>query len=598
MNNASPTLHLAAPSRGRAWPVGAAGWVLALGLSTALSVALATTASWDEGLLLLAGAALIGLYFWRPVAAIAVLLLPFVLFDERTPDALPLLNGLTGSVFGYGSVLCVGAAALIAHLRYSPHPDQRRATAVSATAVLLVVSSSVFLALLLGLYPAGATARAAIPFLNALGAAYVAWRLVRHWALAEAEAAIAVGALAVGTVLSSIGVLRVTGLLDSTRIAAVPLTFYDSASAYVLLICAGSAGLAASRAQAGRMRIALVLASSAFLAVAVGSQRRGVLVGFALALIVALFVAVASRQMRFSRLVVSSAVGLVVGLAVLSGLGQVVPGGSEVLEARLSSSLQGFGAQTTDNSVNYRFQESQTVSSLIGRTLIVGIGPETPYQSVDAQYVPDGGVYIHNTYLMLPLRYGVLGVLAGALLVVGLIVVALTHLWQGPPLQAWILGVSLLALIPAIATAAFLTHTFRWPVIVGVVAGLFDGLASKTSTTPSEAASTLTADRARRNPRGAWEQPEGPTSAGNRVDLRDSAARNRPPAPWGNPSDAGSSSAAPNTPASSPPEGSLRPPISLRPPARVGRAALRVALIVLSRRSRDAEKKSRPGRHP
>ena len=49
-------------------------------------------------------------------------------------------------------------------------------------------------------------------------------------------------------------------------------------------------------------------------------------------------------------------------------------------------------------------------------------------------------------------------------------------LYRDPPKMAWVLGAALLALLPAIATAAFLTQTARWGIVVGVIVGAFDAL--------------------------------------------------------------------------------------------------------------------------
>ena len=41
------------------------------------------------------------------------------------------------------------------------------------------------------------------------------------------------------------------------------------------------------------------------------------------------------------------------------------------------------------------------------------------------------------------------------------------------------MAASLIALLPAIATAAFLTQTARWPIVVGAIAGAFDALTDR-----------------------------------------------------------------------------------------------------------------------
>ena len=96
---------------------------------------------------------------------------------------------------------------------------------------------------------------------------------------------------------------------------------------------------------------------------------------------------------------------------------------------------------------------------------------------VNSVSLPTDGSYTHNTYLTLPLRYGLWGILALATLVIGLVMTLARGLLSSPPRQAWILAAALIALLPAIATAAFLTQTSRFAVIVGAIAGAFDALA-------------------------------------------------------------------------------------------------------------------------
>ena len=59
---------------------------------------------------------------------------------------------------------------------------------------------------------------------------------------------------------------------------------------------------------------------------------------------------------------------------------------------------------------------------------------------------------------------------------IGLVITLSRGLLRGPPRQAWIFAAALIALLPAIATAAFLTQTSRWAIIVGAIAGAFDAL--------------------------------------------------------------------------------------------------------------------------
>ena len=120
--------------------------------------------------------------------------------------------------------------------------------------------------------------------------------------------------------------------------------------------------------------------------------------------------------------------------------------------------------------------ESNAVYALAGQNLWNGIGPTAGFTPINSIFLPTDGTYTHNTYYAVPLRYGIWGILGLIVLVLGLVLRIGRGLFRDPPKIAWVLGAALLALLPAIATAAFLTQTARWGIVVGVIVGAFDAL--------------------------------------------------------------------------------------------------------------------------
>jgi hypothetical protein len=274
--------------------------------------------------------------------------------------------------------------------------------------------------------------------------------------------------------------VRVLGIAGTAvEIDGVPITFFDAAAPYALLCCAGIWAVAWSeRRVTGFARIILGLLVVSGLLVAITSQRRAILIGYAVAAVALLILNMARQGGGIIRSV-KLLLGVVVTLAaVVALIAIVVPGAGELFEERASTALSAAQESTSsDPSLQYRVDESDAVYALAGRHLWTGIGPTSGFVPVNSISLPTDGSYTHNTYLTLPLRYGVWGILALATLVIGLVIALSRGLLRGPPRQAWILAAALIALLPAIATAAFLTQTSRWAIVVGAIAGAFDALA-------------------------------------------------------------------------------------------------------------------------
>jgi O-Antigen ligase len=463
------------------------GAAMALGLALSLAVALSWSWTVAIGAAGLAAAGLV--YLWRPGLAIIAVLLPFAIVDEGTDDALPGLSRLDSLLYGdYArgflaprDVLLV-LAAVAAALFFRPAPDRRR-RALGPVAWLFVVAGACLVGgLVVGVYllhdPQGSLVGLR-PWYTCVLAAFVVWRVLRSMPRARAEKVVLGASLVVGIALIVIGAARVFGVAGTpVRIDGIAITFFDSASPYALLCCVGvwAAALVERRGSVA-LRLALGALVLEGLVVAVASQRRSILVGYGIAALALLVLNAFRRRgglVRSLRLLV----GVVAALAVVVLLiGIAVPGASDVFAERASTAVSAAQeSSSSDPSLQYRVDESDAVYALAGRNLWTGIGPTAGFTPVNAVSLPTDGSYTHNTYFTLPLRYGLWGILCLAVLVVGLVLLIIRGLLRDPPAQAWVMAAALLALLPAIATAAFFTQTSRWPVVIGAIVGAFDAL--------------------------------------------------------------------------------------------------------------------------
>jgi O-Antigen ligase len=461
----------------------------AMPLAMVVSTLLALNWSWSLALAAAAAIAAAMVYLGRPGIAIAAVLLPFAVVDEGTDDTLPglaeigdVLYGdyLKGLVAPRDVLLLLAAGAALVF--FPPAPERPRRLLGPVTWVFVATTGFILGGLAVGHYllhnPEGSLFGLR-PFYNCLLAAFVVWRVLRSMSRERAEKVVLGASLVVGVTLIAIGAVRVFGIAGTAvEIEGVPITFFDAAGPYALLGCVGVWGAALSDSRlSGPFRILLAGLVVSGLIVAITSQRRAILIGYAIAA-AALLVLNAARQgggiLRSARVLVGFAAALA---AVVVLVGVIVPGATDVFADRASSALSAAEeSSSTDPSLQYRVDESDAVYALAGRNLWAGIGPTAGFTPVNGLSLPTDGSYTHNTYLTLPLRYGLWGILALAALVIGLVVTLARTLLRGPPRAAWVMAAALIALLPAIATAAFFTQTSRWAAIVGAIAGAFDAL--------------------------------------------------------------------------------------------------------------------------
>ncbi|MGE0135643.1 MAG: O-antigen ligase family protein [Dehalococcoidia bacterium] len=450
---------------------------------------MATSWSWATAAALAAVVVGLAVYLARPGIAIALVLLPFMVLDENTPDVVPQLQGVANLVYGtnVGGFLAVrdvllGLATFAAIAWFPAAPGRDRRLLGRVSWVFLVVAACLAAAMLTSFRIATDPGSAMVglrPFIDCVLAAFIVWRVLRSMSLEQAQRLILGASLVVGGLLVLIAIGRVTGVLGTAvEIDGVPITFFDSAGPYVMLCCTGLwAVTLMERRMSGRRPVGMSLLVFAGLLVAIASQRRSILLGYAAAAMALLvFNAVRSRGglVRSAKIFAVVAGALVVTLVLVS---IAVPGARDLLAERATTALSAVQeSNSSDSSLQYRVDESDAVYALAGRHLWTGIGPTAGFVPVNSIFLPTDGTYTHNTYYAMPLRYGLWGIMALVVLVLGLLLRVARGLYRDKPRQAWILGAALIAILPAIATAAFLTQTARWGVVVGVIAGAFDVL--------------------------------------------------------------------------------------------------------------------------
>lgn len=130
------------------------------------------------------------------------------------------------------------------------------------------------------------------------------------------------------------------------------------------------------------------------------------------------------------------------------------------------------GAEGREFSSDYRRWETANALANIEHNPVRGIGPSTDwtlYNSFDGRFRPYGFSYLHNSYLWVWLRFGLLGFAAYVLFFVSS---AWKLLGRRSSLEAIAAGGMVAGLAVAVYTASFITTTARWPVTVGMLLGI------------------------------------------------------------------------------------------------------------------------------
>lgn len=232
------------------------------------------------------------------------------------------------------------------------------------------------------------------------------------------------------------------------------LSYYDSSVVYLLGL---SFVLVLFRAvEIGYARVPFLVLS---MLVIVLSLRRGAMIGIAITLLIT---GVIAGRGTF-RAVVALLTGTVLALELVS------PG---FVLAHVEQVVGYFtGASGQDFAVNYRRYETTNAWLNVQQNWMWGIGPRewTLYRTFDGAFDPINRDYVHNSYLWVWLRYGILGLIAFG---VFLAVSALTLLRRSAPVVAIAVGASIVGLAATLVTASFLTTTSRWPLTIGLFLGI------------------------------------------------------------------------------------------------------------------------------
>jgi O-Antigen ligase len=479
--------------------------VVALGLAMVVSVIftsrLADDWSWSYALTLVVLMVGLAVYLSRPGIAIAAMLLPFAVLDEGTPDVIPALRSLSENLYsdragGFIAPrdLLLVLAALAAAAWFPAAPDRSRRLFGRVTWVMIATGGCLLGGTVVGLYALhgpGGTLKGLRPFYDCVLAAFVVWRVLRSMPRARAERTVLNASLVVGGILLLIAVLRVAGLAGTpVEIEGVSITFFDAASPYVLLCCTGIWAVAfTERRVSGRLWVLLGFLVVGGLIAAIASQRRAILAGYAAAALALLVFNAIRRRGGVVRSVriLAAVMGTLALTLILVSI--AVPDARDLLVERTTTALSAAEeSSSSDSSLQYRVDESNAVYALAGRNLWNGIGPTAGFTPVNSVFLPTDGTYTHNTYYALPLRYGIWGILGLIVLVLGLVLRIGRGLFRDPPKMAWVLGAAILALLPAIATASFLTQTARWGIVLGGIVGAFDALTDPPDETAEAAA--------------------------------------------------------------------------------------------------------------
>jgi O-antigen ligase len=270
------------------------------------------------------------------------------------------------------------------------------------------------------------------------------------------------------------------GLYDA--LAANELSYYDASP--ILLLGFGAILVAFRIVELNAWRIPYLAVASL---VIVLSLRRGAWLAIVAALVIT---GIWSRRSGFRT-------ALAIGAVCVLGL-ELVHSGSAF--APIEHAVQyTTGQKGREFSTDYREFEMANAWLNVKHNWLGGIGPATDwtlYNSYNMRYRPYNFSYLHNSYLWVWLRWGLLGLIAyvGFLAVSALALLGRRRL----PIESVVAGGTVVGASIAVFTASYLTTTARWPITVGLIVGI--GLAARARATQAErAAAADDAGERRRN---------------------------------------------------------------------------------------------------
>ena len=252
------------------------------------------------------------------------------------------------------------------------------------------------------------------------------------------------------------------------------LSYYDSSVVYLLGL---SFVLVLFRAvDIGFARAPFLILSAL---VIVLSLRRGAMLGIAITFLITGLLA---GRGTF-RAVIAIAAGTVIAAELLA------PG---IIMTHVENVVTYFtGASGQDYAVNYRHYETANAWLNVKDNWLFGIGAIndwTLYRTFDGAFTPVNREYLHNSYLWVWLRYGLVGLVA---FVAFLGIAAATLIRRSAPVAVVAVGASMVGLAATLVTASFLTTTTRWPLTVGLFLGIALGASREASAATTDSREQL-----------------------------------------------------------------------------------------------------------
>ena len=246
------------------------------------------------------------------------------------------------------------------------------------------------------------------------------------------------------------------------------LSYYDASPILLLGFCA--IVVAFRMVDLGAWRIPYLVISSLVILL---SLRRGAWLGIIATLVIT---GIWSRRSGFR-------IALAIGAVCIFGLEIAHPGSA--LAPIENAVKYTTGAQGREFSTKYREYEMSNAWMNIERNWLGGIGPATDwtlYNSFSARFRPYNFSYLHNSYMWVWLRYGLIGLIA-YLGFIGTSAFTLLHR-RRYPIECAATGGAVVGVAIAVFTASYLTTTDRWPITVGLIVGI--GLAARARFLQSE----------------------------------------------------------------------------------------------------------------
>jgi len=419
---------------------------------------------------------LLGLRY--PVLPFALALAAYALISSTPgdnallPGAEAIYQGPAGLAPAVALIAAAGLSAGLAALRAAP-PERAAIWTPLTGALLLFLAAGLLSGVLVHREGQGAllaltpTVRLVAVFLIAstlIATGYLSRTGLLGWSVPAAQL---LGALGIYNVVVG-GVDRSTVLAVSSESGAVlderTLAFYDAEGPFVMVLALTVLLTRAHWAPAAARLRAATLAVLPFVALVL-SARRAMWVDLGVA---AVLVVLVSARVNPRALVATLVVTAVAGVAFVS-----LTQGSQAYSQRIETLGSVVTGNVTEEGIRSRQIETAAVWRNIRANAITGIGLTQPYLS-NVQFRYQEPTYLHNNYLWVWLKFGLLGLAAMGFLIWRVLRTAargarpLHRTARLDDAQATLAAAGVtLGFLVAIVTASFLTASVRFPTLVG-----------------------------------------------------------------------------------------------------------------------------------